>query len=357
MKDKISISPRYRLHRYLTAGYMLFIMYASLTPFSGWQEQGLYFIDVLTAPLAQTFTWFDSILNCLAYLPFGFLLAYMLRTRWPAVHVVLRVTLAGLSLSVAMEYTQMYLPARVSANSDLLSNSIGTFCGAVLALTIARYAWFSRMKEWHSKWFKHGGINDFGLTLVVSWMFAQVNPSLPMLGSVFISAVARWPFDIVPAAPFNWLECTEVALNLLLLGILLLTLMRVRRYTMTALLMVLSIVTLTKFLAAAILLKSWALLLWLNSEAMIGIMAGSLLLLVAMRLSRIWLLGFGALAAISYLLLVLYLILGSSPSNAMRLYHWHYVHMLNYNGLSQLVNLLFPVLLLGYLLRTGILRK
>lgn len=357
MKHIDNITPRYRLHRYLTVGYALFIIYASLTPFTGWQEQGLYFIDVLAAPIIQTFTWFDFILNCLAYIPFGFLLAYMLRYHWPAVHVLTGATLAGIFLSLAMEYTQMYLPARVSSNSDLFSNTMGTFCGSLFALSIANYAWFARIKIWHYKWFKHGRISDFGLALLALWIFAQTNPSLPMLGSVFVSAVARWPFDIVPAARFSLMECAEVALNLLLLGILLLTLMRERRYTINTLLLVLSGVTLIKFIAAAVLLKSWALLLWLDSEALLGILGGLLLLIIAMRLSHNWLLGFGALAAIFYLTLVQNMLLGSSPSASMRLYHWHYIHLLNYNGLSQLVNFLFPVLLMGYLWRTGILQK
>jgi VanZ family protein len=356
MKDKFINSPRYRLHRYLATGYALFIVYASLSPFSGWQEQGLSFMDVLTAPLVQTFTWFDFSLNCIAYMPFGFLLAYMLRSRRPAMHVLLLATLTGLALSVAMEYAQMYLPTRVSSNSDLLSNSIGAFCGAVFALKIAEFAWFSRIEIWHEKWFKRGTVVDFGLALVALWMFAQTNPSLPMLGSVFVREVARWPFDIVPESPFNLLECAEVALNLLLLGILLSTLLRERRQTMSALLLVLCGVTLTKFIAAAVLLKSWALLLWLNSEAMLGIIVGLLLLIAAMRLSRNRFLAFGALAAISYLVLVQDLLVGSTPSNAMRMYHWHYIHMLNYNGLSQLVILLFPILLLGYLWRTGMQR-
>ncbi len=42
--------------------------------------------------------------------------------------------------------------------------------------------------------------------------------------------------------------------------------------------LVLCVVALTKFVAAAVLLKSWALLLWLNSDAMFGIFAGVLLL-------------------------------------------------------------------------------
>ena len=356
MKDKLINSPRYRLHCYLAAGYALFIVYVSLSPFYGWQEQGLFFIDVLTAPLVQTFTWFDFILNCAAYVPFGFLLANMLRRRRPAVQILLLATLTGLLLSVMMEYAQMYLPTRVSSNGDLLSNSFGAFFGAMFALKIAGLSWFSRIAIWHEKWFKRETIVDFGLALLALWMFAQINPSLPMLGSVFVREVARWPFDIVPESPFKLLECAEVALNLLLLGILLSTLLRERRHTMSALLLVLCAVTLTKFIAAAVLLKSWALLLWLNSEAVLGIIAGLLLLAAAMRLPRSRLPAYGALAAISYLILVLGLLLDSSPSAAMRLYYWHYLHMLNYNGLSQLILVLFPVLLLGYLWRTGMQR-
>lgn len=357
LKDKINISPRFRLLRYLAACYALFIVYVSLTPFSGWQGQGLYFIDVLTAPLAQTFTWFDFTLNCLSYFPIGFLLAYMLRNQFSFVRVLLLATLAGFLLSVSMEYTQMYLPRRVSSNTDLLSNTMGTFFGATIALLISQYGWFSRIRALHERWFKHGRMSDFGLALLALWVFAQTNPSLPMLGSVFVSEVARWPYDIVPHAPFNWLECAEVALNLLLLGILLSTLLRERRNTISVLLLVLSVVTLIKFIGAALLLKSWALLLWLNSEALFGIIAGLMLLAAALRLSHKWLPGFGVLAAIFYLLRLLDLLFDNKPSVALRLYHWHYIHMLNYNGLSQLVILLFPVLLLGYLWRTAKLRK
>jgi len=357
VKDKDIISPRYHLLRYLLACYMLFVIYVSLTPFSGWQEQGLFFVDVLSAPLAQTFTWFDFILNGLSYLPFGFLLANMLCNRFTPLKVLLLATLIALLLSVSMEYAQMYLPRRISSNTDLFSNSIGAFLGAAVALMIAQHVWFTRIKELHNKWFKHGKVSDYGLALLAFWVFAQINPSLPMLGSVFVAEVARWPFDIVPQSPFSWLKSASVALNLLLLGILLTTLLRERRHTINALLMLLCAVTLIKFIAAAVLLKSWALLLWLNSEALFGIIAGLLLLAAIMRLRVGWLLGVGALSAVFYIVLIQFLLLDNKPSAAMRLYHWHYIHMLNYNGLSQLVIFLFPVLLLGYLWRTSALRK
>ena len=348
---------RTHLHKYLTAGYILFIIYVSLSPFRGWQEQGLSFVDVFIAPFGQTFTWFDFTLNMLSYFPLGFLLVAMLRGRWSAVRVLYASTLCGFLLSMSMEYVQMYLPNRVSSNTDIFSDSAGTFLGALFALSIAEQVWFSHIKSLHEKWFKHGRINDFGLALIALWMFAQTNPSLPMLGSVFVREVARWPFDIVPESPFNWLECAEVTLNLLLLGILLSSLIRERRHAISALLVLLFAVTLIKFFAAAILLKSWALLLWMDSEAMVGMLAGLVLLLTVLRLPHRRLLGIGALSAVLYLILLQDLLLDSKPSAAMRMYHWHYIHMLNYNGLSQLVILLFPVLLLGYLWRTGMLRK
>ena len=358
MKAKNSISPRYRLHRYLALGYVLFIVYVSLTPFSGWQEQNFDFIDVLTAPLLQTFTLFDFALNFLSYIPLGFLLAYMIRGgHRPPVTAATLATLVGLALAVLMEYTQMYLPSRVSSNSDLLSDTMGTLCGSMLAMGISQHIWFSRIRTWHNEWFKHGRMSDFGLALLALWIFAQINPSQPMLGSVFVGEVARWKFDIVPASPFNWQESAEVMLNLLLLGILLSMLLRERRHSMNALLLMLFGVTLMKFIAAAVLLKSWALLIWMNSEAVLGILLAISLLTAAWRLALRWMIFYGALAACIYLTLVLNLMLASTSSAAHRLYHWHYNHMLNYNSLSQLAILLFPILLLGYMWRTSILRK
>ena len=84
---------------------------------------------------------------------------------------------------------------------------------------------------------------------------------------------------------------------------------------------------------------------------------GLMLLSAALRLSHRWLPGLGVLSALFYLLLLQDMLFDNKPSAALRLYHWHYIHMLNYNGLSQLVILLFPVLLLGYLWRTARLRK
>ena len=352
MRELPITSTHTRLRTYLAAGYALLIVYASLSPFTGWQEQGLEFSAVLAEPLLLHYTWVDVVANLSAYLPFGLLLGLMLDVRFGAGRSTLLATLGGVALSATMEYAQMYLPLRTSSNLDLLSNSAGALAGALLAASIAPRAWFAlHLKHWRMRLFHTDARRDFGLALVALWMFAQINPSLPMLGNVFISEAARLPFAVMQPEPFKLVESVAVALNLLMMGMLLLTLLRHRRDAVIMLVLILCAVALAKFVAAAVLLKSWALLLWLNSEAMLGTFAGVLLLAAAGRLPRARLLFIAMCVALAYLSLAHGLLDSGAPSSAMRLYHWHYGHLLTYNGLSQTVALVFPFLMLGYLWR------
>src|ERR1035437_7181640 len=163
----MSRSPAYRsralLRSYLTAGYALFIVYASLSPFSGWQQQGLGFSAVLTSPLGQTYSWFDAASNYLAYVPFGLLFGLTLRARINAAWSVVLATVVGLLLSALMEYAQMYLPSRISSNLDMLMNGLGMLSGALLAVSIVPRAWFFYLLHWRFEYFQRGKGVDFGL--------------------------------------------------------------------------------------------------------------------------------------------------------------------------------------------------
>ncbi len=341
-----------RLRTWLAAGYSSFIVYASLSPFSGWREQGLHFSEVLAAPLALTYTGFDAAINLLSYLPLGLLIGLALRARLSALSSVLLSVTAALLLSGSMEYLQMYLPARVSSNMDMLSNSCGALIGAIFALSISSWSGlFAAVLRWRSRVFQQGREMDFGLALLMLWMFGQINPSLPMLGNVFISGVARKPFIVPLPTMFNIWESSAVMLNLLMLGILLLTLLRIQRNIISLLILVLSIVAMTKFMIAVLLLKSWALLLWINSEAVFGMMAGALLLLATRWLSRSALFGMGATIALSYFVVSNFVMESSTPVAATSIYHWRYGHLLNYNGLAQTISLIFPLLLVFHLWR------
>ena len=340
MSTSLPAKPRSLLRRYLVAGYGAFIVYASLSPFIGWQEQGLEFWAVLTSPLGLTYTAFDALSNLLAYFPFGFLLALTLRTYFGSARSVQLAALLATSLSAAMEYLQMYLPVRTSSNADILANSIGAFAGALLAVYIEQRAWFVRLTKWRIGLFRQGAGVDFGLALAMLWMFAQVNPSMPMLGNVFITEPAYRLLIALPQEPFSVWESVAVALNLVMVGAMLLTLLRTRRHVVVGLALILSGVALAKFIAAALLLKSWALLLWLNGEAMLGIVAGALMIAAIAWLPQSKLMWVTAFAAASYVVLANWVLDSGTPSAAMRLYHWHYGHLRNYNVLSHTVSLL-----------------
>jgi VanZ family protein len=352
MKKPIHTESHARLRTWLAVGYTLFIVYGSLSPFSGWREQGLDFAEVLRAPFQLTYTGFDALVNLLAYLPFGFLLALTLRARLAALSSVILSLCAGILLSASMEYLQMYLPSRTSSNLDLLNNSAGALAGALLAVSVASWNWlYSLLTRWRNDYFLHGKQMDFGLALLALWMFVQVNPSLPMLGNVFITEVAHQPFLPQPPTRFIVWESSAVALNLLMLGTLLLTLLRMPQKVVTAMLAVLALVALAKFIAAALLLKSWALLLWINSEAVLGMLTGVLLLTTTLWLPRRRTIALGAAAALAYFVIVNFVLDNSAPSSEMSIYHWHYGHLLNYNGLAQTITLVFPLLLLFHLWR------
>jgi VanZ family protein len=354
MKEIFITETRARLRTWLALGYVLFIAYASLSPFSGWRGQGLDFFTVLTEPLHLTYTAFDATLNLLSYAPLGLLLGLALRARINAAASVLLSLCFGIALSATMEYLQMYLPARISSNVDLLANSLGALTGALLAVSITSWPWlFTLLTRWRSRLFHHGKEMDFGLALLALWMFGQINPSLPMLGNVFISEIARQPFVVPAPAPFDWWESLAVTLNLLMVGSLLLTLLRSPRNVVTALLAVLSLVALAKFVTAAVLLKSWALLLWINGEAAAGMLLGMALLLTALLLPRTAAIGLGALVAVGHFVVANFLSDLDTPAATASIYHWHYGHLLNYNGLAQTIMLVFPLLLLWHLWRIG----
>jgi VanZ family protein len=352
VKELFITGTRARLRTWLAAGYALFIVYVSLSPFTGWRAQGLDFLEVLGAPLRFTYTAFDMTVNLLSYLPFGLLAGLAFHARFGVAASVFLAWGLGVALSAGMEYLQMYLPARISSNVDMLANGAGALLGALLAVSlVSRTGLLDRLMYWRRNLFHQGSEMDFGMALLALWVFGQSNPSLPMLGNVFIAEAARQPFAVPPPAPFDGWESGAVALNLLMLGVLLMTLLRVPRHAVLALLVILAVVALAKFVTAALLLKSWALLLWINSEAALGMLLGTALLFLLLTLPRGAAIIAGALVSLGYIAVVHFVFADNTPAAALSIYHWHYGHLLNYAGLAQTIMLVFPLLLLFHLWR------
>jgi glycopeptide antibiotics resistance protein len=82
---------------------------------------------------ASRFYIVDLLMNVAGFVPLGFIFgAYFLlgRSRRQA---ILYATLVGGVLSFAVEVLQAYIPQRVSGTTDIITNTLGTFLGALLA--------------------------------------------------------------------------------------------------------------------------------------------------------------------------------------------------------------------------------
>jgi len=89
----------------------------------------------------------NAILNIVGFVPLGFAAALFLALIWKIKRVVIAATLIGTSTSLAIEYFQAYLPTRYSGMTDLVTNTIGCWIGAILYCTIAGFLARTRARK------------------------------------------------------------------------------------------------------------------------------------------------------------------------------------------------------------------
>lgn len=176
--------------------YGLLIVYASLFHHSGWHIAGNPF-SWLTSPLPHYISRKDSLVNLLAYLPFGFLIASCLTSRAGRGAVWALSLLAGFCLSLAMESLQTFLPGRESSLVDLAANSSGTAFGAALALQLNTLtAPGGVLRRWRENWLNPG--SNVGTAIFVIWALARLSPFIP---------ARHWPGPLKTFCPV-WLTLT-----------------------------------------------------------------------------------------------------------------------------------------------------
>ena len=82
--------------------------------------------------------WDDIAINILGFMPFGFVVYYHRRLARPAGRAwnILWAVCIGAAISLAIELTQVWLPNRYSSATDLISNTLGTYLGVLVARRI-----------------------------------------------------------------------------------------------------------------------------------------------------------------------------------------------------------------------------
>ena len=335
--------PPTRLPQHLAALYALMIVYASLEPFSGWM-----------APLPDTpffllepwprFTRFDVVINVLAYAPFGFLLA-LIGTRQAIVRLATAVGVGAL-LSLAMESTQMFLPPRDASSIDLISNTVGTGAGgiAALAFNCAR-GLRERVAQWRYRVFLGDQAGDFGLALLAVWLVSQLNPVIPLFAATFDPSL-----ELARDLAGTLLQAAQSAFNVVGVGLFLALLLRQRRHLGGAVLTLIGLALILKAIAAMLLLKSAAWESWLQPGVSAGVAAGALILMLAIWLPRPVRTAMCAIALLSSLVAPLLAPDMWQARAPLALFDWPYGQLVNFNGLTHAVLVIWPVLASTYLL-------
>jgi VanZ family protein len=338
-----------RLPHVLAMLYGFAIVYASLEPFSPWLAPPPGTPFFLFGPPAR---WVrsDIVLNVAAYVPFGLFVALLHRGASPVRRIAWGVAIGG-SISFAMESLQMYIPPRVSSVNDLVTNTAGALVGAILATLIARSDRARRViYRARGRLFLPGHLGDIGVGLLLLWFVAQMNPGIPLFAMAFDNDTVTAIGASIVATPAphdsadSLVQAAASAFQVLGVGLFVALLLRRRRYAGTIVVaMIVGALSLKAF-AALVMLKPNVWQTWVRPPMLAGIAAGALLLRVAIALPRPVQVAVCAIALLSALgapVLAPETLTGSVPT---ALFDWRYGQLLNYNALTRVALLLWPVL-------------
>jgi VanZ family protein len=344
----VTHAARHHLPLYLIGTYTLLIVYASLYPLAGWEDRGIEPLAFLSGSWPRYVTGFDLVINTLAYVPLGLLLAALLRLRVGTWTACLLAAVAGCLLSLAMEVTQNFLPSRVPSNLDLACNFLGALLGGIFG---ARWGRRILSENNLGVWRRHvrgdTAGDDFGVLLLAAWLMTQFSPEILLFGSGDL----RRMLDLPPVQTFAPERFANVEAGIAASGLLaamLITGLLLRRQRRALTLCLVATALVVKTLAQALIAGPGLALAWLTAGSAAGIAAGLTLWLGASFLPT----GLQRATAALALLLATVLV-NAAPENpylhnAAQL--WQSGQFLNFNGLTRLICSLWPYLALPWLI-------
>ena len=188
-------------------------------------------------------------------------------------------------------------------------------------------------------------MGDVGIALLALWLTAQINPGIPLFAVNFEPGLPQAAVAVAATTDIaaTMLEAVQSAFQLVGVGLFLALLLRDRRNVGSAVLLLIGLSFVLKGAAAWLVLKPAAWEAWLKPGVAIGIAAGSLGLLLAAFLPRPAQIAACAIALLSSLLLPLAGSDASAMPAPLTLFNWRYGHLLNFNGLTHTVLLVWPI--------------
>jgi VanZ family protein len=347
--------------------YAALIVYASLSPFTGWKQPiALPLGGLGHLPWQRYWTAFDVVSNLLGYMPLGALAVGALVRSGRRVTVAFAVALlAGALLSFLMESLQNWLPQRVPSVLDWLLNAAGTLAGALVAVAVHALGGIERWQTLRDRWFVARSAG--GLLLLLLWPIGLLFPTpVPLgLGQVLVrlqelaaealagTPWAAWTEDWADASvamtPLSrGSELLTILLGLLAPCLVAYTIVRPgwRRAVTVPGAAALGFATTT--LSTALNFGPQHALAWLTPPALPGLLAGATAGLLLLRMPRRGAAGLGLVVVTALVALVAQA--PTDPYYAESLQGWEQGRFIRFHGLAQWVGWLWPYAALVYLL-------
>jgi VanZ family protein len=347
--------------------YAALIVYASLSPFTGWKQPiALPLAGLGHLPWQRYWTAFDVVSNLLGYMPLGALAVGALVRSGRRVTVAFAVALlAGALLSFLMESLQNWLPQRVPSVLDWLLNAAGTLAGALVAVAVHALGGIERWQTLRDRWFVARSAG--GLLLLLLWPIGLLFPTpVPLgLGQVLVrlqelaaealagTPWAAWTEDWADASvamtPLSrGSELLTILLGLLAPCLVAYTIVRPgwRRAVTVPGAAALGFATTT--LSTALNFGPQHALAWLTPPALPGLLAGAIAGLLLLRMPRRGAAGLGLVVVTALVALVAQA--PTDPYYAESLQGWEQGRFIRFHGLAQWVGWLWPYAALIYLL-------
>ncbi len=274
-----SLARNSKLAHYLTIAYLALVGYASLYPFSDWRVPSPEVRGFLSAPWPYYLTWADVMLNVLAYVPVGLLVALVFMPRMPRWLAVMLASVIGVALSLVIEIVQVYIPARIPSNVDLLWNGSGAIAGAWLAAWIGnRWILSGELYRLRERWFHAGSVVDICFLLLALWLVTQLNADIWLFGNGDVRHLLPEVSAVTYSAPaYALIEAGVAALNFAGVGLMLAAISRSLPASAVSAALLLGVALLLKTFAAVVLFVPGNPALWLTPGSIWGLAAGLLI--------------------------------------------------------------------------------
>lgn len=223
-----SSAPPSPLLRALALALVLAVVVVTLYPFGPWSPRAEPTLAYLTRGLPRYWTGFDVASNTLAYLLLGALSSVAFMRNRPPMAGLVRIALACMLLSLALETAQTALPQRVPSLLDLLTNSVGGLLGAGLGALIHRGLQrnAARRLPVARRWYDEGPPS--GWLLLIAWLAVQAAPQAMLFSAGDLRAAFQalldtlgapaWPLDATPALTSAAVPRVEIWLDRLWSG-------------------------------------------------------------------------------------------------------------------------------------------